>query len=119
MDQIQGQALPDDFAPSFRNGKATGADGEEITLPKALGIDPQTSQEVSLRKGPYGVYVQLGRFFKAAELLRQQIFNLLVPLSIFNSKTAMALRFHARLFAEILSLSQLSTDSSSKKISWS
>ncbi|EDP66022.1 DNA topoisomerase I [alpha proteobacterium BAL199] len=41
-------------------GKSNGADGEEMNLPKVLGTDPETGQEVSLRKGPYGVYVQLG-----------------------------------------------------------
>ncbi len=40
-------------------GKAPGADGEEA-LPKVLGTDPETGQEVSMRKGPYGIYVQLG-----------------------------------------------------------
>jgi DNA topoisomerase-1 len=28
--------------------------------PKPLGVDPVTNQPVSLRKGPYGIYVQLG-----------------------------------------------------------
>ncbi len=40
-------------------GKTPGADGEEA-LPKVLGTDPETGQEVSMRKGPYGIYVQLG-----------------------------------------------------------
>ena len=40
-------------------GKPVGGDGEEA-LPKSLGLDPETGLEVSLRKGPYGVYVQLG-----------------------------------------------------------
>ena len=40
-------------------GKSPGADGEE-TLPKVLGPDPETGQDVSMRKGPYGIYVQLG-----------------------------------------------------------
>ena len=40
-------------------GKASGAEGEEA-LPKTLGTDPETGQEVSMRKGPYGIYVQLG-----------------------------------------------------------
>jgi DNA topoisomerase I len=40
-----------------------GGNGEADTLdsgPKPLGIDPDSNQPVSLRKGPYGVYVQLG-----------------------------------------------------------
>ncbi|UCH74321.1 MAG: type I DNA topoisomerase [Rhodospirillales bacterium] len=33
---------------------------ESADLPRTLGIDPVTGKEVSLRKGPYGLYVQLG-----------------------------------------------------------
>lgn len=36
------------------------ADGEVVEFPKTLGIDPKTGESVSLRKGPYGVYVQRG-----------------------------------------------------------
>lgn len=32
----------------------------DLSEPKILGTDPNTGMEVSLRKGPYGVYVQLG-----------------------------------------------------------
>lgn len=37
-------------------------DGEALDLsePKLLGKDPETDMDISLRKGPYGVYVQLG-----------------------------------------------------------
>ncbi len=28
--------------------------------PKVLGVDPETGKEISLRKGPYGIYVQMG-----------------------------------------------------------
>ncbi|GAB5389139.1 MAG: type I DNA topoisomerase [Alphaproteobacteria bacterium] len=40
-------------------------DGEDATAdlangPKELGLDPETGLPVTLRKGPYGVYVQLG-----------------------------------------------------------
>ena len=37
-----------------------GEGGATLTDPKALGIDPKTSMEVVLKKGPYGFYVQLG-----------------------------------------------------------
>jgi DNA topoisomerase-1 len=40
-----------------------GGNGEADTLdsgPRALGVDPESNQPVTLRKGPYGVYVQLG-----------------------------------------------------------
>ncbi|WP_417429866.1 type I DNA topoisomerase [Kiloniella sp.] len=38
-----------------------GEGGEnDLSQPKELGIDPATELAVTLRKGPYGVYVQLG-----------------------------------------------------------
>ena len=38
-----------------------GEDGDELAKgPTVLGTDPDTGLEVSMRKGPYGVYVQLG-----------------------------------------------------------
>ena len=40
-------------------GKTGGAEGDEA-LPRTLGTDPETGQDVSMRKGPYGIYVQLG-----------------------------------------------------------
>jgi len=33
-------------------------------IPRALGVDPVSGEPVSLRKGPYGVYVQLGESAK-------------------------------------------------------
>lgn len=41
-------------------GGEEGAEGDEFKLPRVLGKDPQTGEDISLRKGPYGVYVQLG-----------------------------------------------------------
>ena len=39
----------------------SGADAEaSADLPRTLGADPETGEDVSLRKGPYGLYVQLG-----------------------------------------------------------
>jgi DNA topoisomerase-1 len=39
----------------------SGADAEaSADLPRTLGADPETGKDVSLRKGPYGLYVQLG-----------------------------------------------------------
>ena len=35
-------------------------DAELANGPKLLGVDPETGKDVTLRKGPYGVYVQLG-----------------------------------------------------------
>ena len=37
------------------------ADASLATGPKILGNDPASGLDVSLRKGPYGVYIQLGR----------------------------------------------------------
>ncbi|MBK18026.1 MAG: DNA topoisomerase I [Rhodospirillaceae bacterium] len=39
------------------------AEDDEIagmSLPKLLGIDPETAKDVTLRKGPFGFYIQLG-----------------------------------------------------------
>jgi DNA topoisomerase-1 len=36
-----------------------------IATPRVLGADPATGKEVSLRKGPYGLYVQCGEVDKA------------------------------------------------------
>jgi len=46
--------------------------GEEFKLPKTLGADPATGEDISLRKGPYGVYVQIGegKTPKRASLLK-------------------------------------------------
>ena len=41
-------------------GDAAGGAGTELEGPRALGSDPATGQGVTLRKGPFGVYVQLG-----------------------------------------------------------
>ncbi|WP_142850800.1 type I DNA topoisomerase [Telmatospirillum sp. J64-1] len=40
--------------------EAGAAPEEAAEGPKLLGIDPETGKEVTLRKGPYGHYVQLG-----------------------------------------------------------
>lgn len=46
--------------------------GEEFKLPKTLGQYPATGEDVTLRKGPYGVYVQIGegKSPKRASLLK-------------------------------------------------
>ncbi|MCZ6764043.1 MAG: DNA topoisomerase, partial [Alphaproteobacteria bacterium] len=44
-----------------RLGRDDGdGDADLAAGPKVLGIDPETGLEITLRKGPYGVYVQLG-----------------------------------------------------------
>jgi DNA topoisomerase-1 len=44
--------------PLAVNSSATAA--SDMELPKTLGVDPDSGKPVSLRKGPYGFYVQLG-----------------------------------------------------------
>ncbi len=39
---------------------AEGSAGEGEEFPRTLGTDPVSGQTVTIRKGPYGVYVQLG-----------------------------------------------------------
>lgn len=41
-------------------GRPVDSEGEGGALPRVLGQDPETGKDVSLKKGPYGVYVQLG-----------------------------------------------------------
>ncbi len=38
----------------------TGGDDQGVATPRELGFDPETGKPISLRKGPYGLYVQLG-----------------------------------------------------------
>lgn len=44
--------------------KPEGGEAEEEFKSKILGTDPRTGLEVSLRKGPYGYYLQLGEEIK-------------------------------------------------------
>lgn len=50
------------YTRQIGEGQDEDADGNgiELSLPKVLGSHPETGEEVSLRKGPYGFYVQLG-----------------------------------------------------------
>lgn len=41
-------------------GEDGSEDGEEANYPKVLGPWPDTGEDVTLRKGPYGLYVQVG-----------------------------------------------------------
>ncbi|WP_366555579.1 type I DNA topoisomerase [Aquibaculum sediminis] len=40
--------------------QADGEGGDLAAEPRKLGLDPESGLEVTLRKGPYGLYVQLG-----------------------------------------------------------
>lgn len=51
--------------PECRYTRPLGApgeegNGEEAAFPRLLGDDPETGLPVSIRKGPYGIYAQLG-----------------------------------------------------------
>ena len=45
---------------SYTRALAVPGEDDQVSLPKELGTDPETGLPVSLRKGPYGLYVQLG-----------------------------------------------------------
>jgi DNA topoisomerase-1 len=47
-------------ALSLEHLNGNGESGPELVSPRELGSDPATSLPVSVRKGPYGNYVQLG-----------------------------------------------------------
>lgn len=49
------------------SGEASEASPASLDEPKILGNDPQTGATISLRKGPYGVYVQLGEEEESAD----------------------------------------------------
>lgn len=42
------------------SGEADGDSDSDMQLPKVLGAHPESGEDISLRKGPYGFYVQLG-----------------------------------------------------------
>jgi DNA topoisomerase-1 len=51
--------------PECKYTRAVTADGESAELsssdePKVIGLDPESGDEISLRKGPYGYYLQWG-----------------------------------------------------------
>ncbi|MEE2995956.1 MAG: type I DNA topoisomerase [Pseudomonadota bacterium] len=64
----------------------TGNEGEDdvFTGPKELGLDPETSMPVSIRKGPFGIYVQLGEAQKGSKTKpkRQSLLSGMMPSDI-------------------------------------
>jgi DNA topoisomerase-1 len=48
------------FTRSLAASNGNGDDGPEIAKPIELGTDPESGLMVTLRKGPFGIYVQLG-----------------------------------------------------------
>lgn len=57
--------------PECRYTRPLGVPGEgdegDLAQPRQLGLDPATGQPVSLRKGPYGIYTQLGEGIAGGE----------------------------------------------------
>ncbi len=58
---------------------ADAASGENLDGPKILGIDPVTGKQVTLRKGPYGLYVQLGEPEGKEKPKRQSLLRDMTP----------------------------------------
>jgi DNA topoisomerase-1 len=58
---------------------ADAANGENLDGPKILGIDPATGKQVTLRKGPYGLYVQLGEPEGKEKPKRQSLLRDMTP----------------------------------------
>ncbi|HLF58467.1 MAG TPA: type I DNA topoisomerase [Alphaproteobacteria bacterium] len=54
-------------------GEGNGAAGDTMAFPKELGTDSATGAKVSLRKGPYGCYVQLGEATKTEKPKRASL----------------------------------------------
>ena len=62
---------PSDF--DVRSNQGDAAAGEGSSEPRALGPHPETGLEVTLKKGPYGFYVEMGqdkKTLKRASLLK-------------------------------------------------
>jgi DNA topoisomerase-1 len=61
------------------DAEADAASGENLDGPKILGIDPVTGKQVTLRKGPYGLYVQLGEPEGKEKPKRQSLLRDMTP----------------------------------------
>jgi len=58
---------------------ADAANGENLDGPKILGVDPVSGKQVTLRKGPYGLYVQLGEPEGKEKPKRQSLLRDMTP----------------------------------------
>ncbi len=67
-----------------------GERGGELEGPKTLGVDPATSEVVSLRKGPYGIYIQLGEGAEGTKPKRVSLPRDLTPATL-DFETALKL----------------------------
>ena len=61
------------------DAEADAASGANLDKPKLLGIDPETGKEVTLRNGPYGLYVQLGEPEGKEKPKRQSLLRGMAP----------------------------------------
>jgi len=68
-------------ALGIENGNGEGGTGE-LASPRELGTDPETGLGVSLRKGPYGIYVQLGEGLEGEKPKRVSLPKGLAPAEI-------------------------------------
>jgi DNA topoisomerase-1 len=76
------------------------ADASLATGPKLLGNDPASGLDVSLRKGPYGVYIQLGE----AEPADKEKKNAVKPKRVSIPKNVLALSIDLETALKLLSL---------------
>jgi DNA topoisomerase I len=61
------------------DAEADAASGANLDGPKILGIDPVTGKPVTLRNGPYGLYVQLGEPEGKEKPKRQSLLKGMTP----------------------------------------
>ena len=73
---------------SIGNGEDDAA--AALALPKLLGADPDTGKDVTLRKGPFGFYVQLGEAEEDRKPKRATLLKSLAPADV-TLETALAL----------------------------
>jgi len=74
--------------PECKYTRALSAGGDEdsdsasLNLPKLLGTDPVTSNEVTLRKGPFGFYIQLGEPEEKKKPKRATLLKSIAPVDV-------------------------------------
>lgn len=74
--------------PDCKYTRALSANGEEdeeiaaLILPKVLGPDPETGKDVTLRKGPFGFYIQLGEPEEKKKPKRATLLKTISPLDV-------------------------------------
>jgi DNA topoisomerase-1 len=61
------------------DAEADAASGANLEGPKLLGLDPVTGKPVTLRNGPYGLYVQLGEAEGKEKPKRQSLLKGMTP----------------------------------------